>query len=89
MRTIDAMITSQGQVTIPAEVRRVLGVEKRQQVTFVIEEDEVRLIPAQFTFESAFGAIPAKPGISDDFDDEIEHAMEAEMKMGPNESLDR
>ena len=79
MRSIDATITSQGQVTIPAEVRRILGVSKRDKVTFVIDDDGVRLVPTRFTFESAFGSIPAIPGMSADFDEEIEEAIEAEV----------
>lgn len=79
MRSIEATITSQGQVTIPAEVRRILGVSKHDKVTFIIEGDGVRLIPTRFTFESAFGSIPAIPGMSADFDEEIEAAMSDEV----------
>jgi antitoxin PrlF len=76
MRTIDATVTSQGQVTIPAEVRRKLGLTKREKVTFVIEEDRVELIPARFTLESVFGSVEPLPNQSADFDREIEEAME-------------
>lgn len=84
MRTIDAKITSQGQVTIPIEVRRHLGLERGQKVSFIIAEDGVRLKPALFSsIEDVFGSIPGKPGMSDDFDDEIEEAMsdEADRRM--------
>ena len=75
MRSIDATITGQGQVTIPAEVRRHLGLAKRGKVTFLIEETGVRLMPPRYTFETAQGAVPAIPGVSADFDREIEEAM--------------
>jgi AbrB family looped-hinge helix DNA binding protein len=78
MKAIDAMLTSQGQVTIPAEVRRHLGLRKREKVTFLIGDDGVRIVPARYTVESAFGAIPALPGTSQDFDQEIDEAMEDE-----------
>ena len=78
MRAVDATVTSQGQVTIPVEVRRHLGLTKGTRVTFVIDEDGVRLVPARFTLETALGAVPAIPGMSADFDREIEEAMEDE-----------
>ena len=79
MRSIEATITGQGQVTISAEVRTYLGVTKRDRVAFLIEEDGVRLVPARFTVATAYGSIPAIPGVSADFDDEIEAAIEDEL----------
>lgn len=78
MPAIEATITSQGQVTIPVEVRRHLGLAPRDKVTFRVEADGVRLLPAHYTLESACGAVPALPGVSADFDREIEEAMEDE-----------
>jgi AbrB family looped-hinge helix DNA binding protein len=76
MRAIDATVTSQGQVTIPAEVRRKLGLSKRAKVTFLIVEDRVELVRPHFTLESVFGSVEPLPNQSDDFDREIEEAME-------------
>jgi antitoxin PrlF len=50
-------ITTKGQVTIPAEIRRHLGVGEHDQVAFVIENDQVRLQPVEFTLESAYGSV--------------------------------
>ncbi|HEV2108721.1 MAG TPA: AbrB/MazE/SpoVT family DNA-binding domain-containing protein [Thermomicrobiales bacterium] len=74
MRSIDATVTSQGQVTIPAEVRLRLGLKPREKVTFLLDHDAVRLVPARYTLETAFGAVNPIPGMSADFDDEIEDA---------------
>ncbi len=41
MKEIVSTITSKGQVTIPAEVRRHLGVGKSGKLSFVIEPDGV------------------------------------------------
>ena len=57
MRTVTSTITTKGQVTIPAEVRRHLGVGDHDQVVFVIDNDQVRLQPVDFTLESAFGSV--------------------------------
>jgi antitoxin PrlF len=76
MRAIDATVTSQGQVTIPAEVRRKLGLSKRAKVTFLISDDRVELLAPRFTLESVFGSVEPLPNQSADFDREIEEAME-------------
>lgn len=83
MRSIDAKVTSQGQVTIPVAVRRHLGIEKGEQVTFVIDEAGVRIEPVRFTVESLAGSIEMPHPMSDDFDVEIEEAMsdEADRRM--------
>lgn len=51
-------ITQRGQVTVPAEVRRRLGVGPKDRLAFVIEDDTlIRLEKAEFTLESAFGSV--------------------------------
>ena len=60
MREIVTTITQRSQVTIPAEVRRVLGLKPRDKVAFTIRDDGVHLKPAPFTLESAYGSV--KPG---------------------------
>jgi len=37
--------TAKGQVTIPVEVRRLLGLAAHDQVVFVVEDDQVRIVP--------------------------------------------
>lgn len=50
-------ITSKGQVTIPAGVRRALGVTARDRIVFVIEGDRVSLRRASGIVERTVGAI--------------------------------
>jgi AbrB family looped-hinge helix DNA binding protein len=38
MKEIVSTVTSKGQVTLPAEVRRSLGIKTRDKVAFVIED---------------------------------------------------
>lgn len=57
MKKIVTTLTQRCQVTIPAEVRRVLGVKPRDKVAFTIEEGGVRLAPAPFSLESAYGSV--------------------------------
>jgi len=60
VRALQATITSKGQVTIPAVVRRALGVGPRDKIVFeVAESGEVRLVPMRFSVESSYGAVRA------------------------------
>lgn len=42
----NATISSKGQLTIPKEIRKVLGVENGEKVTFVVVGDEVKIVNA-------------------------------------------
>jgi len=57
MKEITTTVTQRGQVTIPAEVRRALGLKPKDKVTFQLDGTEVRLAAASFTLESAFGSV--------------------------------
>ena len=57
MKEITTTITQRSQVTVPAEVRRVLGVKPRDKVTFTIADGEVRLRPVSYSIESAYGSV--------------------------------
>ena len=56
MREMESTITQKGQVTIPAEIRRALGIKKGDRVAFVIEGDRVWLM-----FEDSVAAAPTHP----------------------------
>jgi len=57
MKEILSTVTQRGQVTIPAEVRRLLGAKTGDQVAFQIEDGRVHLAPASMTLESAFRSV--------------------------------
>jgi antitoxin PrlF len=63
MKEIVATITSKGQVTIPAEVRKHLGLNKREKIAFVIDEEgDVHLktphYPTVASLRGAAGSLP-------------------------------
>jgi AbrB family looped-hinge helix DNA binding protein len=58
MRQIWASVTDRGQVTIPSEVRKHLGIEKREKIIFAIEDGTVVLKKPRFTVETAAGSVP-------------------------------
>ena len=64
-RLIVTTMTQRGQVTVPAEVRRLLGIKPRDKVAFSIEDGSVRLLPPAFTLESAFASVQPKTQTAD------------------------
>ena len=78
MVEITAKISSKNQITVPAEVRRRLGVGASDQVAFVLaENDKVELRPARYDLESILGSIKPLPNESLDLDQEIAEATAA------------
>jgi AbrB family looped-hinge helix DNA binding protein len=76
MHTRIAPVSVKGQVTIPAEIRRELGIDTPDQIEFVVRDDGVvELRSPAFTLEEVFGSVPALPHETDDLDEEIAEAM--------------
>lgn len=77
MREITATISSKGQVTVPVEVRRQLGVGPHDKLSFIIDEAGVHMRPPRFSLESVFGSMdPLSGTTTEDFEQQIEEAME-------------
>ena len=53
-------LTTKGQVTIPVEVRRLLGVNAHDKILFRISDGRVVLEATPMTLEATFGAVPAQ-----------------------------
>lgn len=63
MREVTATLTSKGQVTIPAEVRRRLGLGRHDKVVFVLEDDgqiylKAPRFPSVSSLRGAAGTLP-------------------------------
>ena len=77
MQNITMSTTQRNQVTIPAEVRRLLSIKPRDKVCFTIEDGgTVRLTAAPFNLESAYGSVRAAEH-PEDFDEVSRIAKEA------------
>jgi len=75
-RVIGASVTDRGQVTIPSEVRKALGIKARDKVDFVIEDDRIVIQRPKFTIETAYASI--KPlRTPEDWDERIREAKAA------------
>jgi AbrB family looped-hinge helix DNA binding protein len=57
MREVGARVTSKGQVTIPIEIRRMLGIHTPGNVAFLIEEGQVRLAGRRSAVQRTAGAL--------------------------------
>lgn len=46
--TDSAKVMSKGQVTIPKDIRQILGVNTGDRITFIVEGNSVRIINPEF-----------------------------------------
>ena len=51
------VVTRKGQVTIPADIRRALGIKEGDKVAFVLEDDQVKLTRKGSVVEQTAGAL--------------------------------
>jgi antitoxin PrlF len=50
-------LTTKGQVTVPVEIRRLLGVEPQDKILFRVSEGQVIIEPVRMTLEDTFGSV--------------------------------
>lgn len=63
-----SVVTRKGQITIPAEIRRALGIHEGDRVTFVLEAGGVRLEPAGSVVARTRGIFKSDQPVPDDED---------------------
>jgi AbrB family looped-hinge helix DNA binding protein len=81
MIEITAKISSKNQVTLPADVRRRLGVGASDTISFVLGEGgTVELRQPRYDLESILGSVPPLPGALLGFEQEIEEATGEEIE---------
>jgi len=78
MKEMVSTVSSKGQVTIPVDVRRHLGVTSMDKVSFVfLDNGRIELRPAKYSVADLRGIVPALPGRETaDFEDQIDEAQE-------------
>lgn len=63
MKSIMATVTSKGQITLPTEIRKHLGVQQGSRIMFVLDDDghvtvEVPKYPSVASLRGAAGSLP-------------------------------
>jgi antitoxin PrlF len=78
MDEFTATMTSKGQVTVPVEVRRRLGLKASDKLTFTIVGDEMRVRSPRAALEAVLGSIKQLPGTTtEDIERQIDEANAA------------
>ncbi len=57
MKEIVTTVTSKGQVTIPVQIRRALGLKARDRVAFTLTKDGAKVRPAPSALEAIAGSV--------------------------------
>lgn len=52
-------LTSKGQVTIPAPIRRLLGLKPKTKVAFLQKKDGIHIAVPRYTLDTIKGAVPS------------------------------
>jgi antitoxin PrlF len=60
MQEFETTVTEKGQVTIPQEIRRLMGLHPRDKVTFEIDGDTVKIRRASSKLLQGYGAVAPK-----------------------------
>jgi len=91
MRAYVRSVSAKGQITLPAELRRRLGVKAKDKVALELEGATVRISRIAYTLESAYGSVQptSKP---EDFEARSqeakdEHAAETVRNLARGEAL--
>jgi AbrB family looped-hinge helix DNA binding protein len=75
MTTFTSPVDNRGQVVIPDDIRRQLGVNGTNEITFILTDaGHVEVRPARWTLESVLGSLTALPDETLDLEREIEEA---------------
>lgn len=55
---LQSIMTSRGQITIPAEIRRKLNLHSGNKLEFVLKDDQVLLLPINKSIRDLKGILP-------------------------------
>jgi AbrB family looped-hinge helix DNA binding protein len=59
VKELVSSVSPKGQVTIPAEIRRLLGVKPKDRVAFSVHDGRVELRPARTALDELYQSVPA------------------------------
>lgn len=86
LKELRTVVTRKGQVTVPAEIRRELGLKQGDKVAFILDEGEVRLARTGSVVQRTAGALKSHrpPLTAEQLRESAERAVakEAVQRMG-------
>jgi AbrB family looped-hinge helix DNA binding protein len=86
VKELRTVVTRKGQVTVPAEIRRELGLKQGDRVAFILDDGEVRLTRTVSVVQRTAGALKSRkpPLTAEQLRESAERAMaeEAVQRMG-------
>ena len=59
MAELLTVVTRKGQITVPAEIRRALGLKTGDRVAVELDDGGARIRPARSDIEASYQAVPA------------------------------
>lgn len=59
MKEYISSVSPKGQITIPAEIREMLGVKPKDKVVFEVDKEGVKIRPLAARLQASYQAIPA------------------------------
>lgn len=82
LRSAGMRVSSQGQVTVPAEIRRKMEIREGDLLTFIVTDERELHIERKrmWTVDELAGSVPARVEVRGDFDDEFEEAMALDLR---------
>ncbi len=66
MQDFETTLTEKGQVTIPIEIRRIIGLQPKDKVRFEVDGDTVKIMRATSKLLAGFGAVQPHPTLEND-----------------------
>ena len=88
MKEFVSSVSPKGQITLPVEIRRQLGVKPKDKVLIMLDGDEVRVTAANAEYAAGFQAVPAL-GRRRTLEEMTELAQEEHAQEVAREGLDR
>ena len=83
----NAKVMAKGQVTIPKDIRKILGISEGDRISFVVEGDNVRIVnTAIFAMKMLQSEMKDIEGVSES--DVVDMVKEVRNEGSDNESID-
>jgi AbrB family looped-hinge helix DNA binding protein len=58
-KEFESSVSPKGQITLPLELRKKLGVQPKDKVTLRLEDDQIKVVPARSKVDALYGSVPA------------------------------